>query len=104
MGAASSRAVQGTSQLFGASDVLDERKRSSIVELLSLPLSRIPWQEDASMLRNLPGPDVLDHLVDLYFLHFHEVTQTFHSTLRGLVASVTDCFLTALAHHSPTYL
>nr|KAK5445007.1 hypothetical protein LTR18_004714 [Exophiala xenobiotica] len=46
MGAASSRTLQGASQLFGASDVLDERKRSSIVELLSLPLSRIPWQED----------------------------------------------------------
>ncbi|KAK5264338.1 hypothetical protein LTR96_010355 [Exophiala xenobiotica] len=78
MGAASSRTLQGASQLFGASDVLDERKRSSIVELLSLPLSRIPWQEDVSMLRTLPRPDVLDHLVDLYFLHFHELWPIIH--------------------------
>ncbi len=74
LGAATSRTVQGASQLSGASDVLDERKRSSIVQLLSLPSSRIPWQDDVSMLRTLPGSDILHHLVDLYFLHFHEVT------------------------------
>ncbi|KAI1614124.1 hypothetical protein EDD36DRAFT_417971 [Exophiala viscosa] len=65
-------------QFFGAKDTLDVAKRADIIQLLSLPLTRIPWQEDVSILGNLPSPDILHHLIDLYFLHFHELWPIIH--------------------------
>lgn len=66
----------GNSQLFHTLGKLDDDKRNSIIQLLSLPLIRIPWIEDADLLRSLPGPEILDHFTNLYFLHFHDVSQS----------------------------
>jgi hypothetical protein len=52
---------------------LDETSRKSIVEVLSLPFEHHPWQEDVKLFDSLPGPEIIDHFVDLYFLRFHEV-------------------------------
>jgi hypothetical protein len=59
--------------LNGSFGKLDDEKRARIMQLLSLPLIRVPWQEDVDLLRSLPDPDVFHHFADLYFLHFHEV-------------------------------
>lgn len=64
------------SQLFHSLGKLDDDKRNSIIQLLSLPLIRIPWIEDADLLRSLPSPEILDHFTNLYFLHFHDVSQS----------------------------
>ncbi|KAK5026861.1 hypothetical protein LTS07_007159 [Exophiala sideris] len=71
-------ATQRDLQFFGAMDTLDTTKRANIVQLLSLPLTRTPWQEDVSILGSLPSPDILHHLIDLYFLHFHELWPIIH--------------------------
>ncbi|KIX09793.1 uncharacterized protein Z518_00874 [Rhinocladiella mackenziei CBS 650.93] len=65
-------------QPLGTFGILDDEKRSSIIQLLSLPLVRVPWHEDADLLRSLPGPDILHHFTDLYFLHFHELWPIIH--------------------------
>ncbi|KIW29089.1 uncharacterized protein PV07_04929 [Cladophialophora immunda] len=76
--------VSGTSsprknfQLLGTFGKLDDKKLSSIIQLLSLPLVRVPWQEDVDLLRSLPGPDILHHFTDLYFLHFHDLWPIIH--------------------------
>ncbi|EXJ69821.1 uncharacterized protein A1O5_06893 [Cladophialophora psammophila CBS 110553] len=76
--------VSGTSsprknfQLLGTFGKLDDKKLSSIIQLLSLPLARAPWQEDVDLLRSLPGPDILHHFTDLYFLHFHDLWPIIH--------------------------
>lgn len=77
--AANTHPGQQNPQLFGNSDIFDATKRTSIIQLLSLPLTRTPWPEDVSILRAIPGPEILHHLVDLYFLHFHEVSM--HSNI-----------------------
>lgn len=58
---------------FYAASVLDETARKGIIELLSLPFEHHPWQEDVRLFDSLPGPEILNHFVDLYFLRFHEV-------------------------------
>ncbi|KIX99392.1 uncharacterized protein Z520_04968 [Fonsecaea multimorphosa CBS 102226] len=65
-------------QLLGTFGKLDDKKLSSIIQLLSLPLVRVPWQEDVDLLRSLPGPDILHHFTDLYFLHFHDLWPIIH--------------------------
>lgn len=71
---ANSQTSQHNLQLFSAPGALDKAKRFNIIKLLTLPLTQIPWQEDVSILRTLPSPEVLHHLIDLYFLHFHEAS------------------------------
>lgn len=65
-------------QFFGAIDTLDAAQRANMIQLLSLPLTQAPWQEDVSILASLPNPEILHHLIDLYFLHFQELWPIVH--------------------------
>lgn len=58
---------------LGSFAKVDHEQRSRVIHLLSLPLARVPWQEDVALLRSLPSPEILHHFTDLYFLHFHQV-------------------------------
>jgi hypothetical protein len=88
-------------ELSGSFGKVDDEKRARIIQLLSLPLIRVPWQEDVDLLRSLPDPDVLHHFTDLYFLHFHEVSRD--SQFRYL-SFLADTRLTALAYNPQTYV
>jgi hypothetical protein len=88
-------------ELSGSFGKVDDEKRAMIIQLLSLPLIRVPWQEDVDLLRSLPDPDVLHHFTDLYFLHFHEVSRD--SQVRYL-SFFADARLTALAYNPQTYV